>query len=877
MNAKTWTSVLALAFWVAISGVAGAEDGLTVTGKVASRDDGQGLPGAKVSLGVTGPSAVTDGSGNYTLTLPATAAAGQQVELIASFEGLQSQNKTVTLASGATTADFSLGLSFHESITVGSRAGGTAAEQAVPVDVFSIEQLETTGASETNQVLQALAPSFNFPRPTITDGTDTVRPATLRGLGPDQVLVLVNGKRRHTSALVHVNNSIGRGSTGVDLNAIPASAIEKVEILRDGAAAQYGSDAISGVINLGLKGGDQPLEVRLKSGATTHGDGGLVDAAVSKGWNLGKGWLFTTLEYRDRSETNRAGDDPRPQGSVNPVPQPNHHWGDSDASDGMIFFNAGVPINDAQTTFFYSFGGASRREGSHGGFYRRALDARNQPTIYPDGFLPLIEPEVWDYSLTGGARGSARGWFWDLSTQYGYNTFDFTITNSLNASLGPSIPPNQTTFDSGGLRFGQWVSNFDLSRPLDLGLAGPINLGLGLEVRRENYQIVAGEPASYLDGGFPDQFGGKAAAGAQVFPGFRPSNEIDTSRTSYALYVDLEGDVLDRLRVGLAGRFEDYSDFGSTADGKLSLRFQATEDFVVRAAYSTGFRAPSLSQSFFSATSTNFLTDPATGQLVPFEVGTFPVNSPVARALGAKDLKPEESKHISLGFVWQATPAFQLSADYYSIDISDRIVFSGNFTGGQVATLLAPFGVNGARFFTNAIDTETEGYDFTASYDLDAGNAGNFNFSAGYNTTENRIVRVAATPPQLRGLEEVLFDRVERRRLECAQPDNNLRLTTDWRRDRLASVLRGSRYGKYCNFSSTPANDQDFSAEWLFDLEVSYRFDAFTVAVGGQNLFDAFPDENTAPNSFNGIFTYPSHSPFGMNGRFLYARIAYKF
>src|SRR6185503_14207922 len=233
--------------------------------------------------------------------------------------------------------------------------------------------LETTGASETNQIIQALAPSFNFPRPTITDGTDSVRPATLRGLGSDQVLVLINGKRRHTSALVHVNGSIGRGSTGVDLNAIPASMIERIEVLKDGAAAQYGSDAIAGVINVILKSGAEPLGLDLKGGATTHSDGQLLDGSLHQGWSLGRGSAFASAEYRDRDETNRAGRDPRPQGSRDPVPQPNHHWGDSKAKDVMGFFNAAKPLGDGDTTSLYAFGGASRREGSHGGFFRRAL------------------------------------------------------------------------------------------------------------------------------------------------------------------------------------------------------------------------------------------------------------------------------------------------------------------------------------------------------------------------------------------------------------------------------------------------------------------------------------------------------------------------
>jgi iron complex outermembrane receptor protein len=854
-----------------------AQDGKTLTGTVSTRDDRSPLPGALVEIPELGLRTTTGNDGRYSFELPASVEAGRTMDVVVTFQGLQPERTDITWQPGLGDVDFALGLSFHESITVGSRAGGTAAEQAVPVDVFDVQEIETTGASETNQILQTLAPSFNFPRPTITDGTDTVRPATLRGLGPDQVLVLINGKRRHTSALVHVNNSVGRGSTGVDINAIPASAIARVEILRDGAAAQYGSDAIAGVINIVLKSGQEPLELRAKGGATTHSDGGLLDASVSRGWQLGRGWLFASAEYRDRNETNRAGADPRPQGSLNPVPQPNHHWGDSDATDALGFFNLSMPLNLADSTWFYAFGGVSQREGSHGGFYRRALDARNQPAIYPDGFLPLIEPDVLDYSTTLGVRGSAGSWFWDLSSGYGYNSFDFAVTNSLNASLGPDIPPNQTSFDSGGLRFGQWTTNLDLSRRIDLGLAGPVNLALGAEIRQENYEIVAGEPASYIDGGFPDQFGGQAAAGAQVFPGFRPSNEVDADRTSYALYTELEGDATDWLRVSVAGRFEDYDDFGTTADGKLALRFQAGENLVLRTAFSTGFRAPSLGQSFFSATSTNFLNDPVTGQLVPFEVGTFPVDSAVARALGASDLEPEESTHYSAGAVWQVTPAFQLGADIYRIDIDDRIVFSGNFTGDSVAAILAPFGVNGARFFTNAIDTETEGVDLTASYDLDLGDLGRLGFSAAYSVTDTEIVGQVSTPPQLVGLEEVLFDRIERRRIECAQPEDNFRLSADWRRGKLGTVVRTSRYGEFCNFSGSPELDQTYGAEWLTDLEISYRFDAFLFAVGVQNLGDNFPDRNIPPNSFNGIFTFPSNSPFGMNGRFVYSRIGYRF
>ena len=845
-----------------------------ITGQVLSAADGLPLPGAKVSVPELGLETLSDAQGRYTLLIPADRAQGRAVEVRASFADLQESRVQVTLEPGAITRDFSVGAAFFETITVGSRAGGAAAEKSVPVDVFTSAEIETTGASETMQIIQKLAPSFNFPRPTITDGTDTVRPATLRGLGSDQVLVLINGKRRHTSALVHVNGSIGRGSTGVDLNAIPASAIANVEVLRDGAAAQYGSDAIAGVINVVLKSGESDTTLNLQTGATTHSDGGLIDASVHHGWSLGRGWLFATAEYRDRNETNRAGPDPRPQGSVHPVAQPNHHWGDSDAKDVMGFFNSQVPVNAAGNVFFYAFGGASRREGSHGGFFRRALEDRNWPSIYPDGFLPLIEPKVTDYSLASGMRGELGRWFWDVSADYGDNEFEFNVTDSLNVSLGPTIPPNQTSFYAGTLGLDQLVGNLDLSRGFDVGLAGPLNVAAGLEVRREGYQITAGEPASYIDGGASNQFGGRSAPGAQVFPGFRPSNEVDASRDSYAAYVDLEGDVLEKLRLGLAGRFEDYDDFGNTSDYKLTARFHPVESLILRGAVSTGFRAPSLGQIYFSTVSTNFLA--VDGVLQPFEVGTFPVGSPVARALGARDLKPEESEHKSAGIVWSPIPSFEAGIDFYRVDIEDRIVLSGNFTGPLVAAILAPFNVTGARFFTNAVDTKTEGYDLSLAYTLHRPSAGTFNLSAGYNSTENEIVGAVTTPPQLAGLEEVLFDATERRRIECGQPENNLRLGVDWSRDKTFANLRGARYGEYC-LVDRQVVPQTFEPEWLADLELGYRFAQFTLAIGAQNLFDTFPDRNLEANSNLGIFTYPSHSPFGMNGRFVYTRVSYRF
>jgi iron complex outermembrane receptor protein len=870
-----------------------AAQNATIRGRVMLAD-GSPLPGVTVSA--EGASTLTDSDGRYELSLPVRGA----VRVTAALQGFQTRTVTVDAGSGEATRDFTLNVSFGQEITVGSRAIGAEQEKAVPIDIITQEQITTSPSTETNQIIQKIAPSFNFPRPTITDGTDSVRPATLRGLGPDQLLVMVNGKRRHASALVNANNSVGRGSSGVDLNAIPAAAIGNIEILREGAAAQYGSDAIAGVINLVLKSDVSPLELSAKSGMTTHGDGQMLDVSANGGWGIGGGALVLTGEYRVRYETNRAAPDPRDQivtgdAGNNPVPQPNTHWGDSYARDTMLFANFNLPLSEDRRKIFYAFGGYSNRHGSHGGFYRRALQVQNWPNIYPLGFLPLIQPRITDLALTAGTRGELATWFYDLSGGFGKNEFDFYVTDSLNTSLGPNS--TQTKFYSGSLGDDQWTANLDVSRPFKLAaLAGPLNVAWGLEWRRDGFEQIAGEPNSYINGGFRDRNGGVAPAGAQVFPGFQPSNEVDVSRNSKSVYVDVEGDVLPMLRIGVAGRYENYSDFGDTTNGKITARFSPLRHLILRGSASTGFRAPSLSQGNWSAISTNFLLNPATGQLEAFQTGTYRVDSAIARALGAEDLKPEKSKNLSGGLVWQPLTNLEITADYFHIDIDDRIVFSGNFTGLRILPLIQPLGATAARFFTNAIDTETNGYDLVSNYQRPL-LGGRVDLSAAYSWNETKIVGEVRTPPQLEGLGEVLFDRIERRRVECGQPKDNVRLMQSFHHGSWNLTARESRYGEYCSFTALvpnpvpgqpplPLDDQTFSPEWLADLEVGYRWRQYTLAVGAENLFDNFPDRTrvfregtttyTAPSNF-GMFVYPSHSPFGMNGRFVYTRVTYTF
>jgi iron complex outermembrane receptor protein len=864
-----------------------AAQNASIRGRV-TLPDGDPLPGVTVTADDFGVTTVTNSDGIYVMSIPSDRIYGP-VKVTVSLAGFQTRSELVNVsAGGEAVQNFAIRVSFGEQITVGSRAIGAEQEKAVPVDVIPQEQIEASPSTETSQIIQKIAPSFNFPRPTISDGTDSVRPATLRGLGPDQLLVMLNGKRRHASALVNANNTVGRGSSGVDLNAIPASAIQNIEILRDGAAAQYGSDAIAGVINIVLKSDPQPLRFDTKVGQTTHGDGEMLDTSVNGGWGLGSGVLFFTGEYRVRYDTNRASPDPRSQivdgdAGNNPVAQPNTHWGDSYERDLMSFANFNLPLTADGKQIFYAFGGHSLRHGSHGGNYRRALQVQNWPQIYPEGFLPLIQPRIVDTALTVGARGTLASWFYDLSTGYGRNKFDFYVTDSLNTSLGPDS--DQTRFYSGSLGDDQITTNFDLSKQYKVGrMAGPLNVAVGAEFRRDGFEQKAGEPNSYINGGFKDRAGNVAAAGAQVFPGFQPSNEVDTSRNSKAVYADLEGDVLEKVRVGVAGRFENFSDFGNTTNGKLTVRYSPMKQLIFRGAASTGFRAPSLSQGNFSAISTNFLLNTTTGLVEPFDTGTYRVDSPIARILGAEDLKPEKSKNLSAGLVWQPLSNLEVTFDYFHIDIDDRIVFSGNFTQAKVQALIKPLGATAARFFTNAIDTETNGFDVVGNYQY-ALLGGRLDLSAAFSNNETKVVGTVATPAPLSDLGETLFDRIERRRVECGQPTSNVRLMQSWNNSGWTVTARESRYGGYCSFTILPADDQGYASEWVADLELAYKWNRYTLAAGAENLLDNFPDRNLVRNtngaftaqSNNGIFTYPINSPFGMNGRFIYTRIGYTF
>lgn len=851
----------------------------TISGKVKDAA-GDPVQGATVSIASTQSGAITAADGRYRVTVrPGRYEA--RVRLL----GYAAAKDSVTIAAGQTvTKDFVLNkavAALQAVAIIGSRGEErTVIDAPVPIDVLSTTDLKNSGRVETAQMIQAAAPSFNFPRPSITDGTDQIRPATLRGLGSDQTLVLINGKRRHTAALININGSVGRGQAAVDINAIPQEMIDHIEILRDGAAAQYGSDAIAGVINIVLKK-DAATELTASTGATNSSignvasDGKLFQVAGTYSVPMTNGFLTLVGELRDRGSTNRSYPDPRVQyltgNPLNSNPAPyNHRFGDAYTHDMYSWLDYGRTLDNGMQV--YSFGGLSYRRGDGAGFFRRPQDDRNVRAIYPNGFLPAIQTKVWDGSFGTGVKGENAGWNWDLGTVWGTNSIGYRVANSLNASMGTSSP---TSFDAGKLAFSQWTTNLDVHK----NLAADTRLGIGAEFRMDVFEITAGEEASYKAGGVSildgPNVGKPAAPGSQVFPGFKPSDAASHNRNNVAAYADLEHDFSKDWLVDIAGRAENYSDFGATVNGKVSSRYTITKGFNLRGAASTGFRAPSLHQEYFSATSTNFING------VPFDIKTFPVNDPVARVLGSKDLKPEKSMNFSGGFAVEPAKNLSITADYYYITISDRIVFSDNFIGAQVTALLASngyTGIQGGRYFTNAIDTKTQGVDVVVNYGMDLDDAGFLRWTLGYNNTQNQVTNVIATPAALSTQSEALFGRVERGRIEVGQPRDNAVLTANWSRKSLGATVTGHRYGQVIT-RGTPADgsqDNYLSPKTLVDLSLNWQAPFRTnIAIGADNLFDTYPDFLKAGTDFNTITRYSGFSPFGFNGRYVYLKLTW--
>lgn len=756
-------------------------------------------------------------------------------------------------------------------IVTGTRvADRTVAESQSPIDIITPETLQATGTTELATALSRALPSLNFPRAAINDGTDAIRPAQLRGLAPDHVLVLVNGKRYHLGALVNVNGSQGRSSSPADLNSIPIAAIERVEVLRDGASAQYGSDAIAGVVNIVLKSSASGGSTTATYGKYKEGDGGKYQVMADAGFGLGNaGKIHLAAQFGHQDQTNRATPYSGAQTSTSPpVGQTVQRLGDPEVDNHSLSYNWEMPATDYLT--FYSYGIYTRRESLSNGFFRPAGDSRNIPSIYPNGFLPQIFNTSNDYQFVMGMRSSIGETKFDASYTYGSNDLRFDVKNSLNRSLGPSSP---TQFYAGTLKYTQHVLNLDFSRPVNLGLAYPATLSYGVEWRGEQFDIAAGEPNSYINGGV--LFNGQPTpSGAQVFPGFRPSDSGTFDRHSSSFYVGLEGDLTDKLSAGLAARHERYSDFGNTTTGKLSMRYVFTDAVSLRATASTGFHAPSLQQQYYQTTSTNFIGG------IPYDLVTFRVTNPAGIALGAEPLKPEKSRNLSLGLVLTPADGLYLTADAYRIKVTDRISLSENLTSTAVRNYLNNNGfpaVAGGRYFTNALDTTTTGIDLVGTYTWKLA-ASSVDWTLSYNYNKTTVDRVAPNPPALTAIDPnaLRFGRVELGRFEVGAPRDKFVLGAQWNLGAWKLGANLSRYGKFTIRNSNPTLDQTFGAKWLTDLSASYSTGGWEFALGADNVFDTYPDQVIAPNTNSGQLIWPTQSPFGFNGAYYYGRVSYK-
>jgi len=770
-------------------------------------------------------------------------------------------------------------------VSLGTRGDDrTPFNSPAPIDVISAEDIRMSGLSELVSVLQRFVPSVNAPRPSITDGSDHVQAFSLRGLGADQMLVLINGIRKHNSALVHVNATILRGTTSNDLNVIPVDAIERIEILRDGAAAQYGSDAISGIINIVLKtNADKSVHAEYRK--TTEGDGEAVCLASSLGYSLSdKDYLVVTSEFRDRDYTNRS--IPRYDLTGPDTVLLNkkiYRCGDAKSRDMTFMYNYARQLSFNIPSHFYSHGYYSQRRGESAGYYRLPSQSRVPLTGFPEGFLPILAPVLQDKNLTLGFKTEMNDWKTNISFSYGKNSMQFNLENSLNSSLGPS---SQRRFYCGTLNFQQYVLNINMFREMDIGLENPLDVGIGSELRAENFVQHQGEEASWIAGDYHDSLTidgelvvrNEYPAGAQLFPGYMPQNERDKSRNSVSLYTDFESKISSTILLGLAGRFEEYSDFGHSFNSKFSFRFEPIEKLVIRATTSTGFRAPSLGQSYFTAIQTNNVA----GKLI--QSGTYSVNDPVAQELGATPLKPEKSFHLSAGLASRQINNLSIAIDFFYVHIRDRIILTGSFAqsnpSAYIQQVLSKYNIEGAKYFTNAIDTKTQGMDLVIKYNLEIEDIGALLFSAVANFNRTLLDGDVKVPQTMLAAKDVFLDRQQISKFEDGQPNYVAQFSIDYLRKSLETQFKLIRYGqlKYVENSADPSLDQTFNGELLCDLNINYKLSRqLTLQLGGHNIFNSYPDK-FLPGRYDYYLVYFCEAaPYGFNGADFYSSLQYRF
>jgi iron complex outermembrane receptor protein len=776
---------------------------------------------------------------------------------------------SAALAHAQATPDLKPDAAMQSVNVVGSRrATSSATDTLVPVDVIPMNKVvEQGGQFDLAQTLTFISPSFNSTRQSGADGADLVDSAALRGLGSDQTLVLVNGKRRHTTALVNLFGARNRGNTGTDLNAIPLMAIKDVQVLRDGAAAQYGSDAIAGVIDIGLKKSLGCEAVAGFSEYSDRSDGKNYLSAAYCGVVIGDGGVLgITGELLNRGRSNRA------------EPDDLRIIGDTQSRNQTVYLNGELPRVGNGKLYFTA--GAQARKASSAAWARNGGDdipGRNASAMYPDGFVPFINADIDDRYATVGHRSTIAGWNADFSQTYGYNKMLYNISHTLNASIanldlehgGHGISPDH--FNAGGFAFRQLTSNADFNRYYD-ALPGGLNVAFGAEFRSEQYQIYAGEPGSYIDA---DGVGHGGNAGSQGFPGFQPGDQVKASRHSQAAYLDLEAGLTPRTKVQGALRYERFSDFGSTVTGKLAGSYRAADSVLLRGSASTGFRAPSLQQKYFSSTFTDFIGG------VPTDVVLAPNGGAVANAAGIPKLKEEKSTSYTLGSTWNPAPTVNLTADLYDIKIKDRIVLSGRFNADTypgLASRLAELGVGEAQFFVNSVDTRTQGLDLTASHkgELYIGKLSTF---LALNVSKTDVTAIHA-PASLRGYEDVLLSEKERLYIEQGAPRSKATLGFDYTVDEWETDLKLIHFGPQTlgTYGGTAAAvpNQHYAARTSADLSFTYSFSKnVKFTFGGTNIFNVKPTQQDPDQTDNG-FKYESVQ-FGLNGAAYFSRLYVKF
>ena len=795
----------------------------------------------------------------------------------------------LALASPAFAQEAAQATNLDTVIVTGTRAiDRTVLESTSPIDVLTAEDIRKAGVlnGELGSALQALLPSFNFPRQSNSGGADHVRAAQLRGLSPNQTLVLVNGKRRHTSALVTTGSKIGRGTTPVDFNAIPVSAIKRIEVLRDGAGAQYGSDAVAGVINVILNDAPEGGSYEASFGAhhtdvepinQTVTDGQTSFASAQVGSGIGDGGFFRVgVELKNREATNRAGFDQIPffeeqtPDNLALAGQRNYHLGDGASKAFNAWLNTEVPVGE--NAEFYAFGTYHQGDTRGANYFRYPDGVANWKEVYPDGYRPISIGENLDVSAVGGVRGQWGDWDFDASLNYGRNAFTYRLENSLNASLGPGSP---TSFKTGDYEFQQTLANFDISRGFDAG-DNHHTFATGVELRREEYDTAAGDPASYAAGPFTDRPTGSQAGG-----GLTPQDVAHLSRDVSSAYASLSSQFGEKFSTDIAARYEHYDDFGGELTGKLAARYEFAPAFALRGSVSNNFRAPSLSQIGYESTSTGYS---ASGQLLQGRL--LSVNNPIAQALGAKPLEPEKSVNFSVGFTSRIGEHFDVSLDVFRIDIDDRVALTESITGDALTDFVEDeFGVPGVQsvnFFINAADTRTEGAELVANW-RQALAGGELALSGSYSYARTKIKRIAATPAELTALDPdfVLFGIEESNTLTDAAPRTRALLSANWASDQWNLLTRVSRHGsatRIFNFGGGFEPKQTYGAEWQLDAEVEYRITPkWSIALGGQNLTDEYPDRSIDDIAYFGNLPYDVLSPIGSNGAYYYSRIRYTF